>query len=261
MTPEEWIRAHVEVTGEVERVRARPWSVVLRAPTASGDVYLKQNGPGFEHEVPLLEVLAPLAPDLLPRLVATDAERRWVLMEDAGVEGSPRWRELVVAYAQLQRATVAHVDALVAAGVPDRRLAVLPEVYTRATGRSPRVVEELCAELETLGLPEAIEHDDLHLTNILLRDAEQRIVDWGDACVSHPFLSFGVTRRFLDDDDVDAYLEQWGQPDRLRSAIPAAMRLAGIPRAVTALGFGAREFATYWLDRVDVSPDEWDERY
>jgi hypothetical protein len=30
-----WIDAHVERTGDVEEVRARPWATVLRAPTAS----------------------------------------------------------------------------------------------------------------------------------------------------------------------------------------------------------------------------------
>ena len=61
-----------------------------------------------------------------------------------------------------------------------------------------------------------------------------RILDWGDSCVSHPFLSFRVAfvHLFLAADDPwrarlrDAYLEPWGDPSDLRRPFELAQRLA-----------------------------------
>lgn len=40
-----WIDERVERTGEVELRLARPWSAIVRVPTAGGDVWFKENGP------------------------------------------------------------------------------------------------------------------------------------------------------------------------------------------------------------------------
>ncbi len=41
--------------------------------------------------------------------------------------------------------------------------------------------------------PETIQHDDLHDAQVFVRDGRYRFLDWGDACVSHPFFSLAVT--------------------------------------------------------------------
>ena len=38
----------------------------------------------------------------------------------------------------------------------------------------------------------SIQHDDLHDGQIFLRDGQLRVMDWGDACVSHPFFVLSV---------------------------------------------------------------------
>ena len=43
------------------------------------------------------------------------------------------------------------------------------------------------------GLPETIQHDDLHDAQIFVRDDRYLLLDWGDACVSHPFFTLAVT--------------------------------------------------------------------
>src|SRR5262249_13631863 len=139
---------------------------VLRAPTAEGAVFLKVNAPGFAHEAAVVSLLAPLAPALLPELLAVDLDRGWMLLADAGtclveqrVEGA--WLDVLPRYADLQLAAVDLAEGLVAAGVPDLRLERLPEMYARLGGRDVGGVEALCGELAPLGLPETIQHDDL----------------------------------------------------------------------------------------------------
>ena len=86
----------------------------------------------------------------------------------------------------------------------------------------PSRFEELCAELADCDVPETIQHDDIHMNNVYARDEHLRVLDWGLASVSHPFVSLVATFRFLENrnklapDDPwfgrlrDAYLEPWG---------------------------------------------------
>jgi hypothetical protein len=140
------------------------------------------------------------------------------------------WLELLPAYAVLQR------DAVVPDTVPDRTVERWPELYddlvnselpitssevTRLRHFAPRFAER-CAELASYGLPDTIQHDDLHHRNAYVDGRWLRIIDWGDSSRSHPFVSLVVTFRFLDErnrlppDDPwfarlrDAYLEPWG---------------------------------------------------
>jgi aminoglycoside phosphotransferase (APT) family kinase protein len=115
-------------------------------------------------------------------------------------------------------------------------------------GGDRRVVDELCAQLEPLGFPETIDHDDLHDGQVFARDGRARILDWGDACVAHPFLTLGIAGYFADDAAIDTYLARWGDPAGLREAVPTARRLAGVARAAT------------WAATAAIAPPDWHER-
>ncbi len=86
-------------------------------------------------------------------------------------------------HAELQRAEAAHADDHVAHGVPDLRLALLPE--HEAFRRFAPEFAQLCAELAAHGVPETIQHDDLHHANVYDRGGRLRVLDWGDASVAH----------------------------------------------------------------------------
>jgi hypothetical protein len=172
-------------------------------------------------------------------------------------EGSlDRWHEVLHRYAELQLDLLDDVDDLLALGVPDRRLATLPAAYEELVAglAEPRLreatplVASLCAELADFGLPEGLQHDDLHDGQVHLRDGRLRLLDWGDACVSHLFFTLAVT---LDGvlawglDDVansvdvttfrDAYLAPFAErfPGRdLVAASTVARRLGWACRAV-----------------------------
>ncbi len=81
---------------------------------------------------------------------------------------------------------------------------------------------DLCDQLAAHDVPETVQHDDLHMANVFARGEQLRLLDWGDASISHPFASLVVTFRFLEEvtglppGDAwfarlrDAYLEPWG---------------------------------------------------
>jgi hypothetical protein len=233
---DEWIRAHVEPTGPIEVVRERVWATTSRVPTTEGVVWFKASAPTHRFEAELVPLLAAGWPDLLPRVVAEDAERGWLLLLDAGRSfeslGNPPelWLKLLPAYAELQR------GAAVPVTVPDRTLGSWPELYDDLLNSelpltvselaqlrrfAPRFAE-LCEELAACGLPAAIQHDDLHHRNAFVDGRRLRIIDWGDSSRSHPFASLVVTFRFLEERNGlppsdswfatlrDAYLEPWG---------------------------------------------------
>jgi Phosphotransferase enzyme family len=216
-----WIEARLDGVGDLDQFHVRWWSTVIRVPTDEGDLYFKAVGRGFEFEPPLTAKLAQLMPDRVTELVDVDAEHGWMLMRDGGdrlreVVRVPadlhHWERALPRYAELQIAAAPAVDELLALGVPDERLAVLPN-HLRAIlaeplprlspGQHERMlaalpnVEAMCRELATYGIPETIQHDDLHDGQVFVRDGDYRFFDWGDSCVSHPLLSLTVALRSI----------------------------------------------------------------
>ena len=270
-----WIDRHVTRTGESEQIHLQRWSTVLRVPTAQGDVYFKANEPELRHEASLVSLLAARRPDCVPPLIAADLERGWMLMEDAGTRlrnivererDLSRWLEILPLYAGVQRDLVTDVPELLAAGVPDLRLAALADRYEQLLDSTPEleqddprvreavpVVRESCDELAAFGLPETIQHDDFHDGQVYVRDGRYLLLDWGDACITHPFFTLAVTLGGVLSwglDDVqgsldvtpfrDAYLTPFSSladETDLQAAAEIAVRLGWICRAVNgALG-------------------------
>jgi len=75
-----WIAAHSRPTGPVELMYERPWSTVLRVPVEGGAVWFKACGPVQAFE-PRLTAALGARYDLLPRVLAVDGERGWLLLD------------------------------------------------------------------------------------------------------------------------------------------------------------------------------------
>jgi len=226
-----WIRARLDehgfaLTGEIEQPHVRWWSTVLRVPTSAGDLYFKANAPPHAFEAALLVILGRLQLGSVPDLVAADPDRGWLLMRDGGTRFREelksaadlgRWEELLPAYAELQLSLVPYTDELLAAGVPDERLAILPAHLEELLAERDALLVDLpdgltseqhrqlcdlvpefaatCDRLAAYGIPETLQHDDFHDGNIFIRDGRYLYFDWGDSCVSHPFHTLVVTLR------------------------------------------------------------------
>ncbi len=251
--------------GDIEQPHVYSWSTVLKIPTSSGDVWFKANADLLRHEAGLVNLLASRRPDCVPPLLAADVERGWMLMSDAGEQlrtvlprerSLDRWLDVLRLYAEVQLELSDSVDELLALNVPDMRLAVLPQKYERLMDEigaeqifrdaAPRVAE-LSERLATYGITETIQHDDLHDGQVFVRDDRHLLLDWGDACVSHPFFTLSVTLEGvlawgLDDlknsVDVapfrDAYLGPYAEryDGDLNAACDLALRLGWACRAV-----------------------------
>jgi hypothetical protein len=271
---EEWIRSHVEPTGEIELEHERPWSTVLRVPVDDTAVWFKACNRVQAFEPRLTAGLYARWPDRIADVLACDEERAWLLLADGGMPvgafgNSPEaWNAALPLYAELQRGETAHAADHLAHGVPDLRVEMLPAHYEamlsrdipvepheveRLRGFAPRFAE-LCAELIARGIPDTIQHDDLHIANVYERNGRMLILDWGDASISHPFASLVVTFQFLDHVNHlppgdpwyarlrDAYLEPWG--DDLVDTFDLAFRVGTI----------AHVFA--WFRQFDHLPDD-----
>jgi hypothetical protein len=153
------------------------------------------------------------------------------------------------------RALEPDVDDLLAAGVPDHRLASLTDRYAELVDRidvearfvsATAYVRDLVDELAAYAVTETLQHDDLHDGQVFVKAGRNLIMDWGDAVISHPFFTLSVALEGgvawgLDDVEdaedtwpyVDTYLERYA-PDRpeLRDAVPAALRLGWVCRAL-----------------------------
>ena len=101
----------------------RPWATALRVPTPAGAVWFKASLDAYAHEAEVIAILSPLAPGLLPDVIASSSDG-WLLLADAGDRAREHpidWPAMLRDYVRLQAASAAHVGELLAAGANDNR--------------------------------------------------------------------------------------------------------------------------------------------
>jgi hypothetical protein len=269
----------IAIAGPIEQIHLQPWSSVFRVPTTRDAVYLKCCGPTQAHEPRLTALLHREFPGLVTEVRALHPTHPWMLVAEGGKkirdaysgdELLRAWREVLPRYAQMQRAATPHVREILRFGTPDHRATALVAGFADAVanepalsadredritederrvlvGLRPKLIDALGA-LAALGLEDTLQHDDLHHGNVLVRDGRAVVFDWGDACVSQPFLTLAVTLRFaasatkhaVKDAEIvalrDAYLEPWsdrGTTRELRDAAERGRRIGEVSRTLT----------------------------
>jgi hypothetical protein len=259
---ENWIHARVKPVGAIEVTHERPWATVCRVPISGGVVWFKACEPVQAFEPRLTAQLFARWPDRVTTVIGHDEGRGWLLLADAGTPmrelGNPpeKWLAALPRYAELQRGEAEHASDHLAHGVPDLKVETLPARYAnllehdlplepsevQLLHRFARRFAELCAELAAAHIPDTIQHDDLHMANVFVQDQQIRVIDWGDASISHPFASLVVTFSFLEQTNQlspadqwfarlrDAYLEPWGTG--LAGAFAIAMRVGAVAHAI-----------------------------
>ena len=225
-----WVQRELAVrgarlTGERMQARVRPWSSTLRFTTTDGPVWFKVDGPGSAYEPSLVAQLAARVPDLVPEVLAVDPGRGWSLTSDAGPvlrEALPlagqwaAWTELLPRYAEAQLLVSADPQALLSSGLPDLTPGALPALardLVESLARTAvdagglaaadvaaleswcRRLEDWCARLSSRGVPDSVQHDDLHSANVCWGGsaAAARVIDWGDASWGSPLGTLLVT--------------------------------------------------------------------
>lgn len=294
-----WLREQADRLGlgpirQVTQPHLQPWSTVFRATTPQGAYFLKVCGPSQAFEPRLTARLARDGEALVPKPLAVHPTEPWMLLADGGAKlreaySGPElleaWARILPRYAELQRRFLGHDDDLLATGLPDRRLdrlaaqlepmldddlfAGVTSVMSGAERETLRrllpTVAARCRDLAALGIGATAQHDDLHDGNVLVGRSEL-VFDWGDACLTHPFLTLRVTLGFIahranvaiDDPAIvrlrDGYLEPWSD----LAPVVALREAAELGRI---LGAATRALCWYRVVRLvggdPADPDAW----
>lgn len=220
-----WIHAEAErnairLTGEIEHSHAYAWSTVMKVPSSAGMLFFKATAPETVYETALTQRLSSWQPDCMPDLISVDPARGWMLMRDGGeqlrasirpTKDTRPWGPVITRYAELQIDLAEHIPDLLQLGIPDRRLETLPGFYAQILADEPALMidqekgltlaefqqlqamtprfEQVCADLAAFGLPASLDHGDFHDGNVLLKNGRITFFDWGDASITHPFVS------------------------------------------------------------------------
>ncbi len=229
----QWIVEQLELAGfqiiaELDQFHIREWSTVIRIPTNDGDFFFKACADSQKFEPAFHEILYQKAPEKCLELIAVDIDRGWMILPDGGQtlrEFEARkikeksWKKLLSDFAKLQIQLAPSAEELLNTGLADYRINELGAYYPKVleaksmlmnaddeslTAKEFEILinkqaefEKLLINLADLGIPNSIEHGDLHDANVFFNGSELKIFDWGDASYSHPFISLMIPLRVL----------------------------------------------------------------
>ena len=237
----------IELIAPVEQFHKSQRSSVLRARTSRSFVYMKAVPEMFEHELPLTQALSEQFPQLLPEVLAMDAQRSWLLMDDCGdddlgsYEDLAVWQAVLESYSRVQVDLTNQTNRLFTLGCPDWGLehladsidglltdtsAMLPDTPWGLTtaeidNLQNRASEfkDACGGLLDYSVPHTLEHGDFGYWQVIVSGDRYRFIDWSDSSVSHPFFSmwflieelrYGAPKLVASSEKLrDAYLKAW----------------------------------------------------
>jgi hypothetical protein len=220
----EWVQARAEghrlsLNGEFRQLNATPTFSLIRFETNGPALWFKAVGEPNLREYSITLELAKLFPMFLPYLIGSHSDwNAWLSVEDEGVHlgRSSRvdeWQSAATTLASLQLAAFGNGIHLIQAGCRDARpcsliellepffecMAELMEQQQKAlpppVSRSEIVslAKEIRSALEEWSaseIPNALGHLDLNPGNILVSPERCIFLDWAEACVAHPFITF-----------------------------------------------------------------------
>jgi Ser/Thr protein kinase RdoA (MazF antagonist) len=199
---------------------------LVRFETNSHAVWFKAVGQPNIREFPITEALRQLFPTYLAKIVATRPDWNAWLAEE--VEGTPltdcsrpaQWHSVATSLAELQIQSIGRTWQLLDAGARDLRassLAALVEPCFEAmnqlmkeqTKASPRALSECelsalssqikkaLSDLQQLDIPDTLGHLDFNPSNIIVSENRSVFLDWAEAYVGPPFLTYAyLTEHF-----------------------------------------------------------------
>ncbi len=209
----------LELTGPFRQYNASPSFSLVRFETNGPAVWFKAVGEPNQREFPITLKLSQQFPKYLPELLGTRADRNgWLSLEAPGAnlcetQEIMLWESAAESLARLQIESVAKTESILEAGAHDLRietlsglihpfLAAIALLMEQQTKVPPPVlsqpelsllgvrIQDALTLLEDLGLPEVLGHSDLNPGNIVVAIDRCVFVDWAEAHVGHPFLSF-----------------------------------------------------------------------
>ena len=219
-----WIRDSVvdrpvEFNGRVQQLSASGSFALLRFEMIEGpDYWLKAPNARNTHELETTQTISRLFPQCVPPFIGARPEWNAWITEDCGrplqnESGSAAFVAAIHCIAELQMASVAHIEVLLACGCFDQRMpslrkqvpdliqylegAMARQTSTRVAPLNAKRLRELgrhieaaTIAMEALGIPDTLIHNDVNTGNILFDGRRAVFTDWAEACIGCPFLTF-----------------------------------------------------------------------
>jgi len=216
----------LRLTGKFCQLNGEPSFSLVRFETTGPSIWFKAVGEPNRHEFPITVTLAKLFPRYLPILIATKPSwNSWLTFEAEGSildENSDvsTWEKAAGALAELQIESADQTRSLLDASCRDIKVSALLEqidpffdVMAKLMAQQPKVpppvlsfqeihalaaqLKEVCVHLEDLGFPDTLGHLDFNPGNIIAGSDRCVFLDWAEAYVGHPFLTFEYLRQHL----------------------------------------------------------------
>ena len=226
---EEWVQEQIRphglhLNGRFRQLNASPAFSLIRFETDGSAVWFKAVGSPNEREFPLTLALARLFPRSVPAVLGSRSEwNAWLAREAEGPLlsdescGLTSWKAAARDLAELQLDSVGRGLHLLEAGAHDLRaralsarvapfFATLGELMQRQTKTSPapltredlsrlsEQVQEALRIVEESPIPTSLGHLDFNPGNIIAPLSGCVFLDWAEAFVGHPFLTFEYLR-------------------------------------------------------------------
>lgn len=258
----------LRLTGNFRQFNASPTFSLLRLETDGDALWFKATGEPNAHELPVTLLLADLFPNHVPRILGVhDFWNGWLSAE---AEGTPldeltecsAWERAAKGLAELQIESIGRATELVDGKCKDLRLLeaakridpflVRMKEFMRVQEKSspaPLAAGEIASLgeglrdsvslLQSFGLPDTLGHLDCNPGNLIVSQERCLFLDWAEACVTNPLITFEYLRRHMtrccieepaaDSRITAAYLRPWASffsPDDLLRAIAAVPPIA-----------------------------------
>ena len=234
--------------GEFRQFHATPSFALIRFATNSGAVWFKATGAPNQRESNISRCLSTLFPAYTPEILSfRDDWNAWLTDEIQGTGlascgNYETWCQVAKSLAQLQIASIGRTPAILRSGAHDARSAKLISQITPFFSEIERLMDvqvkavpprltaselqllagrmnEALAQLQALPVPDTLNHFDLNPENVIVRSADAKFLDWAEAAIAHPFLSFEYLRRHFSrqfgeeagraGELLDAYAQEW----------------------------------------------------
>jgi hypothetical protein len=209
----------LRLTGKFRQLNASPSFSLIRFETNAQAVWFKAVGEPNLREFRISLALAKLFPGFVPTVIAAHpAWHGWLTTEFVGstldeVSDSSAWERAAHTLAEFQVASDGHTDQLLEAGCRDLRVPFLlslvdpfmeemSQLMEQQKKTPPPVlgrgdlltigtqIKETLSELAELGIPDTLGHLDFNPGNILCSVDQCVFLDWAEAYVGPPFLTF-----------------------------------------------------------------------
>lgn len=216
----------LHLTGEFKQLNASATFSLIRFATDGPALWLKAVGEPNLREYPITLALASNFPHFVACIIAVREDwHAWLATEAPGqpldtTSAFSGWLKASVALANLQVASMGQSLCLLNAGCSDIRVGslvhevspffeVMAEFMEQQTKKTPAPLtgseletlrlhlEEALSILDHSNIPDALGHLDLNPGNVVVSDDNCIFLDWAQAYVGHPFLTFQYLSEYL----------------------------------------------------------------